>query len=80
MFNKMLQYIGDYVKVILIKGSSVSTTVVNRQRNSDSVINLINYLGLNKKQTLGQLNKCSTRSVLKKTRNLQASFYIQLAR
>ena len=76
MFNKMLQYIGDYVKVILIKGSSVGTTVVNRQRNSDSVINLINYLGLNKKQTLGQLNKCNNRSVLKKTRNLQASFYI----
>ena len=46
--NKMLQYIGDYVKVILIKGSSVATTVVNRQRNSDSIIKLINYLGLNK--------------------------------
>ena len=66
MFNKMLQYIGDYVKVILIKGSSVATTVVNRQRNSDSVINLINYLGLNKNQTLGQFSKCSNRSVLKK--------------
>lgn len=76
MFNKMLQYIGDYVKVILIKGSSVATTVVNRQRNSDSVINLINYLGLNKKQTLGQLSKCSNRPVLKKAQNLQASFYI----
>lgn len=72
----MLQYIGDYAKVILIKGSSVATTVVNRQRNSDSVINLINYFGLNKKQTLGQVSKCSNRSVLKKARNLQASFYI----